>query len=62
MADEDDGEAQAVLQLLEEIEDLRLDRHVERRGRFVGDQQFGSLASAMAIITRWRWPPDISCG
>ena len=20
----------------------------------------GSLASAMAIITRWRWPPDIS--
>ena len=22
----------------------------------------GSLASAMAIITRWRWPPDSSCG
>ena len=22
----------------------------------------GSQASAMAIITRWRWPPDSSCG
>ena len=22
----------------------------------------GSLARAMAIITRWRWPPDSSCG
>jgi hypothetical protein len=22
----------------------------------------GSLASAMAIITRWRWPPDSWCG
>ena len=22
----------------------------------------GSLASAMAIITRWRWPPESSCG
>ncbi len=22
----------------------------------------GSLASAMAIITRWRWPPESWCG
>ena len=22
----------------------------------------GSLASAMAIMTRWRWPPDNWCG
>ncbi|OLF10730.1 hypothetical protein BLA60_15875 [Actinophytocola xinjiangensis] len=22
----------------------------------------GSPASAIAIITRWRWPPDSSCG
>ena len=23
---------------------------------------FGSTASARAIATRWRWPPDSSCG
>jgi hypothetical protein len=44
------------------FEDLRLHGDVERRRRLVGDQQSGSLASAMAIITRWRWPPDSWCG
>ena len=46
----------------EQRQDLRLDRHVERGGRLVGDQQCGSLASAMAIMTRWRWPPESWCG
>ena len=45
------------LQRVEQLEDLRLDRDVERRGRLVGDQQRGSQASAIAIITRWRMPP-----
>ena len=62
VGDEHDGHAETLLQRAQEIEDLRLDRHVERRRRLVRDQESGSLASAMAIITRWRWPPDISCG
>ena len=28
----------------------------------VGDQQIGSLAMAMAIMARWRMPPDSSWG
>src|SRR4051812_11778373 len=36
--DEDHRGAELVLQLADEIEDLRLDRHVERGGRLVGDQ------------------------
>ena len=50
------------LQLAHQVEDLRLDGDVERRGRLVGDQQCGSQASAMAIITRWRMPPESWCG
>ena len=43
-------------------QDLRLGGDVERGGRLVGDQQAGSSASAVAIITRWHWPPDSWCG
>ena len=49
-------------QPLQQVEDLRLRRHVERRRRLVGDQQRGRSAMAMAMTTRWRWPPDSSCG
>ncbi len=50
-------------QLGEQVEDLRLHDHVERRRRLVGDHQVaGRRPSAIAIITRWRWPPDSSCG
>ena len=45
-----------------QLEDLRLDRHVERGGRLVGDQQRGLQASAIAIITRCRMPPENWCG
>ena len=44
------------------VEDLRLHGDVQRRRRLVRDQQSGSLAIAMAITTRWRMPPDSSCG
>ena len=39
VADEDHGQAALATQLLEQLEDLRLDRDVERRGRLVEDQQ-----------------------
>jgi len=45
-----------------QIEDLRLDGYIERRGRLVRDQEPRSLAIAEAIMVRWRWPPESSCG
>ena len=37
VADEDEGESELVLQVHQQVEHLRAQRHVERRGRFVGD-------------------------
>ena len=46
-----------------QVQDLRLDGHVERGGRLVGRMSsLGLHERAMAIITRWRMPPEISCG
>lgn len=39
--DEDDGGVPFLLQILHQLEDLRLHGHVERRRRFVGDEQVG---------------------
>ena len=39
--DEEIGEMPLALQPLHQIENLRLDRHVERRDRFVGDDEVG---------------------
>ena len=40
MADEQISELVAALQLAQEIDDLRLHRHVERRGRLIENQEF----------------------
>ena len=37
--DEDVGEPELVLEVVEEVDDLGLDRHVERGDRLVGDDQ-----------------------
>ena len=56
-------EPELAAQAREQLEHLRLDGDVERRGRLVGDQQLAARpASAMAIIARWRWPPESWCG
>jgi hypothetical protein len=60
--DEDVGEAEAGLQVAQQVDDLRLDRHVERRDRLVADDELGLDASARAMPMRWRWPPENSCG
>ena len=39
MGDHDDGHAQLVAQVVHQLQDLCLDRHVQRGGRLVGDQQ-----------------------
>jgi hypothetical protein len=39
--DEQERDAHVALELLEQVDDLRLDRHVQRRDRLVGDDQLG---------------------
>ncbi len=41
VGDEQIGEAEALLQILQQVDDLRLDRDVERRHRLVADDQVG---------------------
>ncbi len=49
VADQDDGGAKVTVQPAQQVQDLRLDRHVGREG---------SLEKPMASITRWRMPPE----
>ena len=51
-----------LLQVLQQVEDLRLDGDIQRRRRLVGDQERRLADSAMAIMTRCRMPPDILWG
>ena len=41
VADEEVGELKLVLQVVQEVDDLRLDRHVQRGDRLVADDEFG---------------------
>jgi hypothetical protein len=41
MGDEDHGQRHAFANLVQQAENLRLDRHVQRRDRLVGDQDLG---------------------
>jgi hypothetical protein len=58
MADQDGGEAMGAAQPVQQIEDLGLDRDVERRGRLVEERMPGERMRARAIATRWRCPPE----
>ena len=62
VGDEQIGEAELLLQLLQQVDDLPLDRHVERGDRLVAHDDARITASARAMPTRWRWPPDSSWG
>ena len=62
MGDEQNRRAMALPQALDQLQHLALHGDVERRGRLVRDHQAGSQANAIAISTRWRMPPEISCG
>jgi hypothetical protein len=39
-------------------EDFGLGGDIKRGGRLIGDQHSGRQDSAMAIIARWRMPPE----
>ena len=61
--DVEDRGAQLVAQAADQVDDLRLERDVQRRGRLVGNQQRrAATAGAMAIMMRWRMPPENWCG
>ena len=62
VADQDDGGAEIGVELAQQVQDLRLDGDVERRGRLVGDEQDGLVGKPMASMTRWRMPPENWCG
>src|SRR5258708_3988073 len=58
VADEEQCEAELLLQILQQVDDLRLDRDVERRDRLVTDDQFGfrrecpGYSDALALTAR----------
>ena len=54
--DDDDGGVELVLQPVDQVEDLRLHRHVERGRGLVGDQQVGVQRQAP-----WRSSPAAAC-
>jgi hypothetical protein len=60
--DQYDRHAEFALQSQQQIEDLRLHGDVERRVGSSAINSLGCEASAIAIITRCRVPPDSSCG
>lgn len=62
MGDQEQAQAEARAQRGEEIEDFELGCRVECRDRLIENEQLGPSASARAIATRWRCPPDSSCG
>ena len=62
VGDEDQPHAGAPPAAPEQVHDLGLHGDVERRGRLVGDEHAGSRASAIAIMMRWRMPPENWCG
>ena len=60
--DEDVRQPELRLEVLEQVEDLRLHRDVQGRDGLVGDDQLRVHGERLAIPIRWRWPPENSCG
>lgn len=58
MGDEDDSQIELGLQFLDQVENLGLDRHVERGDRLITNQESGPRANARAMATRCACPPD----
>jgi len=58
MGDQNNRRPDAALEVQHQLQNLRLDRDVQRRGRLVAIRSFGLQASEIAIITRWRMPPE----
>jgi hypothetical protein len=62
MRNEEVGELQLLLQVPQQIDDLRLDGDVERRDGLVEHDEARIEHQSAAMPMRWRWPPENSCG
>ena len=62
VGDEQVGNLAFFLEILEKIEDLRLDRDVQRADGFVADDKIGLKRQRRAMPIRWRCPPENSWG
>ena len=62
VGDQDHPHPALVDDAAQHLHDARLRRDVERRRRFVGDEHVRVGEMAIAIMTRWRMPPENSCG
>ena len=62
VCDKDHAHAELALQPAQQDQDLNLHGRVECGRRLVGSSKRGLHDSAIAIIARWRRPPDNSCG
>ena len=60
--DEDDRRAEILLQVVDEVEDLRLDGDVEAVVGSSAMSTLGLLTRPSAIMARWRIPPENSWG
>ena len=62
VGDEQVGQAELALELLEQVEDLRLDRHVERGDRLVADDEVRLEDERPGDADALALPPENSCG
>ena len=60
--DEHVRQPEVLLQVLQQVEDLRLHEDVERRHGLVADDQLRVHGEGRATPIRCRWPPENSCG
>jgi hypothetical protein len=62
VADEHVGEVAPLLQVAQQVDDLRLHDMSSAEVGSSSTTNFGSSTMARAIAMRWRWPPENSCG
>ena len=62
MRNEQIRQTQPLLQIHQQVDDLRLNRNIERRHRFVTDQQLGLHRQRASNADTLPLPPEHSCG
>ena len=62
MGDEQVSQAELLPQVQQQVEHLGLDGNVQSGDGLIADHEVRSKIRAMAMATRWRWPPESSLG
>ena len=58
MGNEEVGRAGLLLDILHQVDHLRLNGHIQCRDALIGNDELGFMIRARAMPTRWRWPPE----